>query len=238
MLCSLIPNPVPPALGPRARRCSVRGSREEPDSGAGLDSSQCPLPAELLFPARSVFPPEREGTPPHLPALPPRLVRSVPGAERGRAGRNPAGPVPGEGSRAGGAHSGCPSLRRAGDPRPRAALILDAHILLLHRNLRLGRYCFRGEYAGVTRKRGERCILHPTPLPPTHPATPTRGSGKWGKTKRVSRDAREGLSRSAGTEGVEGERVKKEAEGTRRPSREITELCRGERDTASKRKFP
>lgn len=38
--------------------------------------------------------------------------------------------------------------------------------------------------------------------------------------------------------GEEGEREKKEAEGTRRPSREIIELGEGGRDTVSKKKSP
>lgn len=148
MLCSISPSPVPPALGPRARRCSIRrGSREEPGSGAGLDFCQCPLPAEVLFPARSVFPPERVDPAPHAPAPPLRLVRCVPRVERGRSARNPVGPIPGEGSRAAGVYSGSPSLRGAGDPRPRAGLIPDAHILLLYRNLRLGRHYLRREDA-------------------------------------------------------------------------------------------
>lgn len=86
----------------------------------------------------------------------------------------------------------------------------------------------------LTRKRGEGCISQPTALLPTHPPIPPSGLGKlWGKTKRVSRDSREGLSRPTGTEGVEGGRNKKEAEGT-----QTMKLCGGERDTASKRKSP
>lgn len=149
-MCSLSPNPVPQALGPRARRCSIRRcSREVPGSGAGLDSSECPLPAEVLFPARSVFPPERVGSPLRPPAPPLRLCELRPRSGARPRRRDPAGPIPGEGSRAAGVYSGSPSLRGAGHPGLGAALILDAHIILLHRNLRLGRHCLRGENTGV-----------------------------------------------------------------------------------------
>lgn len=124
MLCSLCPKPVPPALGPRARRCSTRrGSREEPGSGAGLDSSQCPLPAQVLFPAGSVVP-EKVGSPPRPPASA-AACALVPGRRipsRGGVQRVPIAPRSRRPSPRSSGDPGCPYPPPTPKPPPREAL--------------------------------------------------------------------------------------------------------------------